>query len=108
MRHRPASIGGARMAKVVRAFSIDPEVARMIDRIAEKNQTWAKKPNKSKVVNQALRWYYLTDIAEIIEMKDSEIEWWRKRSSGVSKQGVKHHLAGLLRCLNPFRRQKRE
>ncbi len=25
----------------------------------------------------------------------------------VSKEGVKHHLAGLLRCLNPFLRRKR-
>ena len=100
------------MAKVVRAFSIDPEVARMIDRIAEKNQTWSHKPNKSKVVNQALRWYYLTDIAEIIEMKDSEIEWWKNRakkiSGGPSNEGVKHHLRELLRCLNPFRQRKRE
>ncbi len=26
----------------------------------------------------------------------------------LNKQGVKHHLVGLLRCLNPFRPRKRE
>ena len=96
------------MAKVVRAFSIDPEVAQMIDRIAEKNQTWSKKSNKSKVVNQALRWYYLTDIAEVISELEGMVEFHRKRANGyASKQGVKHHLAGLLRDLNPFRPRKR-
>jgi tRNA-dihydrouridine synthase len=96
------------MAKVVRAFSIDPEVAQMIDRIAEKNQTWSKKSNKSKVVNQALRWYYLTDIAEVISELEGMVEFHRKRANGyASKQGVKHHLAGLLRYLNPFRPRKR-
>jgi len=67
------------MAKVVRAFSIDPEVAQMIDRIANQNSTWDKKPNKSRVVNLALRWYYLSDIAEIIADKDEQIAYWRNK-----------------------------
>ena len=101
------SIGGARMAKVVRAFSLDPEVARMIDRIAEKDSTWSKKANKSRVVNQALRWYYLTDIAEVIADLEGMVDMHRKRANGyASKQGVKAHLVGLLRCLSPFPRRK--
>ncbi len=51
----------------------------MIDRIAEKNSSWSHRPNKSRTVNQALRWYYLTDIAEIIDDKDEQIEYWRSR-----------------------------
>ena len=93
------------MAKVVRAFSLDPKVARMIDRIAEKNSSWKKRSNKSKTVNQALRWYYLTDIAEVIDAKDQEINYWRDRCLNLG--GIKHHLAGLLKCLNPFRPRKR-
>ena len=96
------------MAKVVRAFSLDPEVARMIDKIAEKDSTWKKKANKSKTVNQALRWYYLTDIAEVIADLEGMVEFQRKRANGLAtKQGVKHHLAELLKCLNPFRPRKR-
>ena len=96
------------MAKVVRAFSLDPEVARMIDRIAEKDASWQSKANKSRVVNQALRWYYLTEIAEVISDLEGMVEFHRKRANGyASKQGVKHHLAGLLKCLSPFRLQKR-
>ncbi len=99
-----ASIGGARMAKVVRAFSLDPEVARMIDRIADQNATWSKRSNKSRVVNLALRWYYLTEISEVIDAKDQEINYWRDRCLNLG--GIKHHLAGLLRCLSPFPRRK--
>ena len=82
------------MAKVVRAFSIDPEVASMIDRIAEKDSTWEKKANKSRVVNQALRWYYLTEIAEIISDKDEQIVYWRNKC--LAKQGEKGHLSKFL------------
>jgi len=89
------------MAKVVRAFSIDPEVADMIDRIANKEATWHKKPNKSRVVNLALRWYYTdTNIAEIIADRDSLIEFHRQRANGLSSQGgVKHHFTELLKAI---------
>lgn len=94
------------MAKIVRAFSIDPEVGEMIDRIAIRNSTWDHRPNRSFTVNQALRWYYLTDIAEIIEDKDNQVAYWKDRC--LSQGGVKHHLVGLLKCLSPFRPRKRE
>lgn len=86
------------MAKVVRAFSLDPEVARMIDNIAEQNSSWEKRSNKSRVVNQALRWYYLTDIAEIISDKDEQIQYWRDKClSNPRGKGL------LARILSGFR-----
>jgi len=85
------------MAKVVKAFSLDPEVARIIDSY--------KDGSRSKRVNLALRWYFLSDIHEIIAIKDDEARYWRNKT--LSNGGVKHHLAGLLRCLNPFRQRKR-
>ena len=88
--------GGILMAKVVKAFSIEPKVAKIIDSYTS--------GNRSKLVNLALEWYFLSDIHEIIEMKDSEAAYWKAKC--ISKQGVKHHLEGLLRCLNPFPRQK--
>jgi len=57
------------MAKIVRAFSIDPDVGAAIDRIAAEESTWDTKPNKSRVVNRALRWYYIdTDISFNVAM----------------------------------------
>lgn len=85
------------MAKIVKAFSIEPKVGQIIDSYTS--------GNRSKLVNQALEWYFLSDIHEIIEMKDSEAAYWKAKCT--SKQGVKHHLVGLLRCLSPFRLRKR-
>lgn len=34
-------------------------------------------------------------------------EAWQELQEYRSKQGVKHHLGGLLRCLSPFRLRKR-
>ena len=84
------------MAKVVKAFSLDPEVVRIIDSY--------KDGSRSKRVNMALRWYFLSDIHEIIDMHKDEAQYWRDKV--LSNGGVKHHLAGLLKCLSPFPRRK--
>ena len=94
------------MAKVVGAFSFDPEVLEAINRIAQQQSTWEKKPNKSRLVNQACRWYFMTDLAEEIEILESRAAYWQDKS--LSNGGVKHHLGELLKCLNPFRPRKRE
>lgn len=89
------------MAKVVKAFSVDPEVARYIDDF----------PNgtRSEHVNWALRSYFFSKYGEQIEYyKEGEQYWRKKHLESIGKQGFKHHLAGLLRCLNPFLRRKRE
>ncbi len=77
------------MAKVVKAFSIDPEVARMIDSY--------KDGSRSKRVNMALKWYFFSDIADVIEMKDVTIEYWKGKC--VSNGGVKHHFLGFWKAL---------
>ena len=85
------------MAKVVKAFSLDPEVARYIDDFPS--------GTRSDNVNWALRSYFFSKYGEQIDYwKDAE-KYWRDRC--LSQGGVKHHLAGLLRCLNPFRPRKR-
>jgi len=86
------------LAKVVKAFSLDPEVARYIDQF----------PNgtRSDNVNWALRSYFFSKYGEQIEaLKESRSYWMNKC---LNRGGVKHHLGELLRCLNPFLRRKRE
>ena len=88
------------MAKVVKAFSLDPEVARYIDEFP----AGARSDN----VNWALRSYFFSKYGEQIEYwKEGESYWRKKYLNDRDKQGVKHHLLGLLRCLNPFLRRKR-
>ena len=86
------------MAKVVKAFSLDPDVAKHIDKF----------PNgkKSDEVNWALRSYFFSEYGHTIQALKESREYWMAKHA--SNGGVKHHLVGLLRCLNPFLRRKRE
>ena len=76
-----------------------------------------KKTTKSYQVSKAIEKYcedyklspegvrYWKNIRSIEEQLKKEA--WKELAELRSKQGVKHHLAGLLRCLNPFRPRKR-
>ena len=77
-----------------------------------------KKGTKSYQVSQAIEKYaedyrlspegvrYWKNIRTIEE--DLKKEAWKELAELRSKQGVKHHLLELLKCLNPFLRRKRE
>ena len=86
------------MAKVVKAYSIDSEVAEYIDRFPSKT--------RSKQVNFALRSYFFSKYGEqIVSLKESRDYWMHKC---LNRGGFKHHLRELLRCLNPFLRRTQE
>jgi hypothetical protein len=77
------------MAKVVKAFSLDPDVARHIDKF----------PNgkKSDEVNWALRSYFFSKYGEQIDALKESRDYWMTKD--VSNQGVKHHLRELFKAL---------
>ena len=77
------------MAKVVKAFSLDPDVARHIDRF--------ENGKKSEEVNWALRSYFFSEYGKTIQVLKESREYWMDKHA--SKGGVKHHLAGLLRAI---------
>ena len=54
------------MAKVNKAFSIDPETFIMLDRYCAASETWDKRRSRSAVVNEAIRWYLSGDNADLI------------------------------------------
>ena len=54
------------MAKVNKAFSIDPETFLMLDRYCAVSETWDKRKSRSAVVNEAIRWYLQGDNADMI------------------------------------------
>jgi hypothetical protein len=77
------------MAKVVKAFSLDPDVARYIDKF----------PNgkKSDEVNWALRSYFFSEYGQQIQVLKESREFWMAKHA--SKGGVKHHLRELFKAL---------
>ena len=77
------------MAKVVKAFSLDPDVARYIDKF----------PNgkKSDEVNWALRSYFFSEYGQTIQVLKESREYWMDKHA--SNRGVKHHLRELLRAV---------
>ena len=54
------------MAKVNKAFSIDPETFLMLDRYCAASETWDKRRSRSAIVNEAIRWYLQGDNADMI------------------------------------------
>ena len=87
---------GVVVAKVVKAFSLDPDVARHIDRF--------ENGKKSDEVNWALRSYFFSRYGEQIKaLQESRDRWkksrdiWKQRC--LSNRGVLHHLAELLRAI---------
>lgn len=54
------------MAKVNKAFSIDPQTFIMLDRYCAASETWDKRRSRSAVVNEAIKWYLSGDNADMI------------------------------------------
>lgn len=63
---QPISGGMVLMAKVNKAFSIDPETFLMLDRYCAASETWDKRRSRSAVVNEAIRWYLQGDNADMV------------------------------------------
>ena len=59
------------MAKVNKAFSLDPEVFVLLDRYcASHEEIGSKRKSRSAVVNNAIRWY-LGDTADLVNQRDA-------------------------------------
>ena len=93
------------MSKVVRAFSLDQSVSEDLD-FYTRVPGVSKPMNKSRFVNRALEWYMRKDIPEVMKDMRSAMAAVQRANQELDKinasQGVKHHLAGLLKCLFPF------
>jgi hypothetical protein len=58
------------MAKVNKTYSLDPEVFMMLERYCSASDTWGKKKSRSKVVNEAIRWYISGDTADLVDSQE--------------------------------------
>lgn len=74
------------MAKVNKAFSIDPETFLMLDRYCAASETWDKRRSRSSVVNEAIRWYLQGDNADMITDSHRDLlEKYREKCMEVEK-----------------------
>jgi hypothetical protein len=77
------------MARVVKAFSLDYDLAQYIDGFDS--------GTRSEHVNWALRNYFFSSAAEEIDYQRSLAELWKDKA--LNNGGVKHHLVGLFKAL---------
>ena len=66
------------MAKVNKAYSIDPETFMMLERYCAASETWDKKKSRSKVVNDAIKWFLSGDVANQIHSHEALLERYRE------------------------------
>ena len=84
------------MAKVNKAYSLDPRTVELLEQYCQKHDNWDKKWSRSKVVNDAILWYLEGDTAELVaaqenlmrkvrelaSLRDSpertSLPWWRR------------------------------
>jgi hypothetical protein len=93
---------GQKMTKVVRAFSLDESVSEEIDYYT--NIPGVPKPmNKSRYVNDALKFYMNRNIPALMDDYRSALAAVQRANQELDKivasQGVKHHLVGLWNAL---------
>ena len=88
---QPISGGVDLMAKVNKAFSIDPDTFLMLDRYCAASETWDKRRSRSAVVNEAIRWYLQGNNADMITEDHKELlQKYREKCLEIEKlQGNK-------------------
>lgn len=53
------------MAKVIKSFSLDIETVQLLEAYCVDD--WDSKPSRSRLVNDAIRWYISGDVAELVD-----------------------------------------
>ena len=56
-----------RKPKAGRSYTLDLEVIMMLERYCAASDTWGKRKSRSKVVNDAIRWYISGDTADLVD-----------------------------------------
>ena len=59
-----------RKPKAGRSYTLDIEVIMMLERYCAASDTWGKRKSRSKVVNDAIRWYISGDTADLVDSQE--------------------------------------
>lgn len=62
------------MAKVIKAFSIDIETARILENYCKATDNWKTNMSRSKVVNDAIVWFLSGDVAELVHSNEQLVK----------------------------------
>ena len=64
--------------KVGKAYTLDVEVVQMLERYCAASEAWDKRRSRSKVVNDAIRWFLTGDMADRIHSHEALQERYRQ------------------------------
>ena len=59
------------MAKVIRSFSLDPEVSQILEDYCSASDNWNRNISRSRIVNDAINWYLAGDTAELVASQEA-------------------------------------
>lgn len=59
------------MSKVIKSFSLDVETVQILERYCSASDNWDKTISRSKVVNDAIKWFLQGDTAELVASQDA-------------------------------------
>jgi hypothetical protein len=74
-----------RKPKANRSYSLDLEVIMMLEKYAAASDTWGKRKSRSKIVNDAIRWYISGDTADLVDSQSAETNGKGARTSYTQK-----------------------
>ncbi len=66
-----------RKPKAGRAYTLDLEVIMMLEKYCAASETWDKRKSRSRVVNDAIRWFLSGDVADQIHSHEALLERYR-------------------------------
>ena len=67
-----------RKPKAGRSYTLDLEVIMMLEKYCAASETWDKRKSRSKVVNDAIRWFLSGDVADQIHSHETLLERYRE------------------------------
>lgn len=83
------------MSKVIKSFSLDMETVRILEDYCSASDNWDGTISRSRIVDNAIKWYLSGDTAELVESQQAlmakvrelaksrdfpkvKIPWWRR------------------------------
>ena len=71
------------MSKVNKAYSLDLDTVQLLEKYCAASDNWDKTISRSKVVNDAIRWFITGDLAELVHNNE---QLQRRYAEAMKKQ----------------------